>query len=294
MKMPANLKLWLQKALTPERYSRAITKLLPRKRAKSKKLCRQLLIGKKGIEIGGPSDIFKSDGLIPLYPNLGCLDNCNFSGSTTWEGVLVEGMNFCFDPRRPVGFQYIREAADLRGIESERYDFVLSSHMIEHLANPLRALHEWRRIISPNGFLVLVTPHYKGTFDHRRPVTTLEHLLEDYEQRVDEADLTHLEEVLELHDLERDPGSNGYQEFKERCLRNVEYRCIHHHVFDTEAVVQLLDKAGFELLAIEVLESYHIIATARNRVNGRCFDNSRFIGVSTGFRSKSHFVGGSL
>ena len=47
----------------------------------------------------------------------------------------------------------------------------------------------------------LVVPHKDKTFDHNRPVTSLNHLEEDLDNDVDEDDLTHLPEILELHDL---------------------------------------------------------------------------------------------
>ncbi len=291
MKMPAALKRHLQVVMTPSLYSRVTTMLLPRTTAKSTKMCRRLLVDKSGFEVGGPSCIFSADGLMPLYPVVANVDNCNFSHATTWEGELCEGLNYHFSPRRPPGFQYIREAADLAGIPSQRYDFLLSSHNIEHLANPLKALYEWRRVIVSDGILVLVVPHREGTFDWRRPVTPLAHILDDYEQGRDESDLTHLGEVLELHDLEQDAGSSGIDSFKERSLRNVENRCIHHHVFDTEAVVELMHYAGFELLAIEALPPNNIIAIGRKAPEGKSFDNSRFRGATAAFHRTSPFVG---
>ena len=49
---------------------------------------------KKGIEIGGLSQIFKDE--IPIYSILNSLDGCNFSTKTTWEGSLEEGKSYNF------------------------------------------------------------------------------------------------------------------------------------------------------------------------------------------------------
>jgi SAM-dependent methyltransferase len=38
------------------------------------------------------------------------------------------------------------------------YDWVYSSHLLEHLENPFRALREWWRILRPGGKLILVVP----------------------------------------------------------------------------------------------------------------------------------------
>jgi hypothetical protein len=60
-------------------------------------LCKELLSNKSGLEIGGLSSVFNQRGLLPVYPIIGQLDNCNFAGTTTWEGTIVEGMTFQFD-----------------------------------------------------------------------------------------------------------------------------------------------------------------------------------------------------
>ena len=46
---------------------------------------------KRGIEIGGPTGIFKEKSILPIYPVVGHLVGCNYSNSTIWEGLLKEG-----------------------------------------------------------------------------------------------------------------------------------------------------------------------------------------------------------
>lgn len=215
-----------------------------------------------GLEIGGPSPIFDRGGLLPVYRLAARIDNCNFAASTIWEGDITEGASFVFAARRAPGRQYIAEGADLHMVPSESYDFLLSSHMIEHTANPLRALREWGRLLKPGGVLILVVPHLDGTFDHRRPVTTLAHLRDDYEQGRTESDLTHVPEILALHDAAKDPGTHGMS-FEERAQRNPEMRSLHHHVFDTRLAVDAVSEAGFVPEAVEPLEPYHVVVLAR-------------------------------
>ncbi len=252
--------------------------------------CRSLFRGGAGLEIGGPSHVFKRHGLLPLYPYVGHLDNCNFGGETVWEGRISAGDTFRFHKRRRPGRQYIAEAADLKEIASARYDFVLSSHMIEHAANPLKVLEEWSRVLKDNGHLLLVLPHREGTFDHRRPVTTLAHLIEDYERRMTEADLTHLPEILELTDLSMDPDSGDAEVFRQRCENNVQNRCLHHHVFDTRLAVELVARAGLKILAVETALPHHIFILTQKPGSTLQPDNGRFSGAMPEYRLESCFA----
>jgi SAM-dependent methyltransferase len=248
-----------------------------------------LLARKVGLEIGGPSSLFSRRGLFRVYAVVGGLDNCNFAPNTIWEGVIREGSTFRYDEHHEPGRQYILEASDLAGIPSNTYDFILSSHTLEHTANPLRALQEWLRVLKEHGLLVLVLPHKDGTFDHRRPVTPLAHLIEDFERGTTEEDLTHLPEILALHDLSRDPEAGEFADFKTRSERNVENRCLHHHVFDSAAVVRLIDHLGLELHAVEPVRPYHIFAVAEKLSGGQLPHNEPFRGSSAEYRRRSPF-----
>ncbi len=241
---------------------------------------RQFFHGKNGLEIGGPSGIFSWNGLLPIYTVAERIDNCNFSNDTTWEGRIAEGATFHFDRRRIPGNQYVADATDLSRMTSASYDFVMSSHTLEHVANPLKALSEWIRVLKEGGLLVLVVPHKDGTFDHRRPVTSLTHLVEDFEQHVTEADLTHLDEILELHDLAKDTGEGDFESFKQRSKRNLENRCLHHHVFDTRLVVELTHYVELQILAVEIVKPNNIVVMAQKPVQGQDVRNDRFRGVA--------------
>jgi SAM-dependent methyltransferase len=218
----------------------------------------------QGLEIGGPSRVFAARGMLPIYPAAKRIDNVNFSNRTTWEADLREGGEFRFDRRRAPGTQWIREAVSLTGIKDQTYDFVLSSHCLEHLANPLRALREWRRVVRPGGRLVLILPDATRSFDHRRPLTTLEHLRDDFARDTTESDTTHFAEVLALHDLARDPWAGSPADFQQRMQNNADNRCIHQHVFDLELMASILTETGWRVLASERVQPIHLVAFAEN------------------------------
>ena len=51
------------------------------------------------------------------------------------------------------------DAQYMHGINDGEFDFVYSSHTLEHTINPSAALKNWWRILNPEGFLILYVPH---------------------------------------------------------------------------------------------------------------------------------------
>jgi len=225
---------------------------------------RALFEGKVGLEIGGPSKIFGRGDVLPVYPLAARVDGINFAEKTVWEGRISEGMSYRYANGK-TGHQYIGEGGVLDRIADARYDFVLSSHSLEHTANALRAVSEWKRVLKPGGAMLLVLPERRYTFDHRRPVTSFEHLLQDFEANVQEDDLTHLDEIVALHDLSRDLPAGSPEQFRARSLKNFENRCLHQHVFDAGLLRQVFAHFGIERLYEDTAPPYHIIALGTKR-----------------------------
>ena len=215
--------------------------------------------GRSGIEVGGPSGVFQRWNLWPLYPVIETLDQYNFARRTIWSGP---GPVDTLVPRvmsaEPPGRHIIGEASEMNGVHGSSYDFLLASHVLEHIANPLKALHAWAGVVKPGGTIVLVVPHRDGTFDHKRPLSTLDHILADFAADVAEDDDTHLQEILDLHDLSLDPGAGSRDAFVTRARNNIEHRSLHHHTFSTELVLKLVDRAGFRIEYVDVELPFHI------------------------------------
>lgn len=236
------------------------------KRREKRKLIKQALRfwNKTGIEIGGPSDLFKLKGQLPIYLFAAKVDGVNFSNDTLWEGKLKSGENYHYY-KGHTGYQYIAEAADLDFIEDNKYGFVLSCHSLEHVANPLKAIFGWKRILQTGGQLALVLPDKEYTFDNKRPYTTFAHILQDYQQNIGEDDTTHFEEVLALHDFSRDTFLGSMDELKTRTADNLSNRAIHHHVFSLDLVREILEYAGFEIEYQQKARPFHLITIARKK-----------------------------
>ena len=215
-----------------------------------------LFAGLSGIEIGGPSRLFRHR--LPIYSVVRDVDGVNFSDRTVWEGEIAAGRTYRYWRSR-TGHQHLLEGGDLTGIEAGRYEFCISSNCLEHLANPLGAMEEWARVVRPGGLVLIAVPDPRATFDHRRPVTTLDHVLRDRRAGTGEDDLSHLTEILELHDLSMDPPAGDAAAFRARSERNLENRCLHHHVFDAELLRGMARHAGLKVLRVDGIGSDHVL-----------------------------------
>jgi SAM-dependent methyltransferase len=219
------------------------------------------LRGKKGIEIGGPSpNVFGLRKECPLYIYAKVIDGINFHTNTVWEGKLVAGQTFNYFEGK-VGHQFIAEGSSLPEIEGNKYDFLLSSHNLEHIANPIKALLEWNRILKQAGKLILVLPNKMETFDRKRPYSTFEHLVDDWKNNTGEDDQTHLTEILKYTEFTNEPLID-VDAFRDRLANNYETRIAHHHVFDFELVEKILKFTGFRLLYQQKAPPNHLFNVA--------------------------------
>jgi len=93
--------------------------------------------------------------------------------------------------------QIISEAENLP-LHDSSFDYILSSHCLEHCPNTLKTLYEWKRVIKGDGILVLILPHGKRTFDNGRTLTNLKHHIEDYQNKVSYDDTNHWIEFINI------------------------------------------------------------------------------------------------
>ena len=196
--------------------------------------------GKYGLEIGGPTPFFNKGSFLPIYAIDQKIDICNLK--KTSENV-----------------KYVCDATDLGQIKDNTYDFVLSSHTLEHLADPLTALSQWLRVLKQGGAIILVIPDKNRTFDHLRPTTPLEHLIKDNKNRTGKDDKTHLPDILEMTDLniEDEHDENSFKEMVGRSHGD-----IHYHVFDKELIGKLLNYLMLKVLFVQDVMPHHIVCMA--------------------------------
>lgn len=66
---------------------------------------------------------------------------------------------------------------------SERFDYVVSSHNMEHLPDPIRFLQGCERILKPGGSISMAIPDRRFCFDFYRPLTDLSEWLQAYDEK---------------------------------------------------------------------------------------------------------------
>jgi len=128
------------------------------------KLFHSYLDGLKGVEIGGSAhNDFKVDVLnVDRYAEM----------DTVYKDAERELWG------RAKAVDIIAPGHELP-LEDDSFDFVLASHVIEHIPDPIAALEEWARVA--RRYIVLVVPHRDRTFDRDRPLTPLSELIERHE-----------------------------------------------------------------------------------------------------------------
>jgi hypothetical protein len=195
---------------------------------------------KSGIEFGGPTELFSNPQYgMHLYPHVH-LDGGNIIKNNYFQSNL--GSNFLYGQK--LGKQYDVDCTNEDQLKRLRkYDFIVTSHAIEHFANPIKTLKLWEKyLLKENGYILSIVPDYQYCFDRKRPLTTMEHLIEDYNTDIGEDDTTHIQEQKDLHDW----SYGGHHQFYELCEINHLTRVVHHHTFDIELVEEMFDYCGFK------------------------------------------------
>jgi SAM-dependent methyltransferase len=143
----------------------------------------------------------------------------------------------------------VGDATDMTPFANERFDFVCSSHLLEHLSDPLRAIEKWKSVLRPGGVIYCGVPNRFTIFDHRRRATSLEHLLSDYLRDIGPNDWSHLEEFLAKWDHRLDSVWNTREELAQEVAKRGS-NAIHHHVWNQRNLRGLFSLAGFETVYI--------------------------------------------
>lgn len=135
-------------------------------------LAHQLLDGLEGLEIGPAAH--NPFGLrtrnVGLGPEQDPIDHSFFQQSQLENCGRIAPIHIAAD------------AADIP-VPDGSTDFVLHSHVWEHLLHPLVALDEWVRVTKSGGYIFVIVPKREAAeSDKGRPVTSLSSLVVSYER----------------------------------------------------------------------------------------------------------------
>jgi predicted SAM-dependent methyltransferase len=126
-------------------------------------------------------------------------------------------------------------------------DFVIMTHVIEHLANPVKAIEESFRVLAIGGRLLIGVPDRDFTFDRLRDTTPFGHLWDDYMNGVTASSDAH------YLDYFKSAGPHHLLEPAERLSRSLRWardRREHSHVWTSETfrdfLVRTLDLLGYK------------------------------------------------
>ena len=153
----------------------------------------------------------------------------------------------------------IDDGEALSTIAAESQDFIVANHFLEHCENPIGTIETHLGKLKPGGILFYAVPDKRYTFDWRREVTPLEHMIADYDEGPERSRREHYDEwarlvLVEAGDSEED------QLAKARRLEADAYS-IHMHVW-TQAEFLRLILACRERLG----EPFELEAAARQEI----------------------------
>jgi SAM-dependent methyltransferase len=129
---------------------------------KESALAHKYLDGLKGIEIGGSAH------------NPFGLDTINVDYTDAIDTVFKQAeIKLCGEALK---VDIVAEANNLP-FRDETKDFIINSHLIEHLFDPISAIKEWLRVIKKGGYIFIICPHKDRIDGENRNNTTIRELI---------------------------------------------------------------------------------------------------------------------
>lgn len=202
------------------------------------KLLKQYMKNKTILDIGGPTgwliDTYKDEKI--YYFNI--------------QKLMENFLQFTNEDKN-IFFGDITNEKDLFKIKDIDFEVFLSSHVLEHIANPIKVIKNIYGKLATNGLIITVVPNKKYCWDKDREDTTFEHILNDYHNTTSEDDMCHAQESSCIIN-----GLNGWgarPNYYKEIENNNENRIIHHHVFNIETLINVHEYSNFKTLNCQYL-----------------------------------------
>lgn len=143
------------------------------------------------------------------------------------------------------------DAELLEMFEDDSQDFIITSHLFEHVGNPLALLKDCHRVLRRGGVLLLLLPDMTRTSDAKRKPTSLGHVVADYDSGARGFDDEH---VIDYLRVVRSFTGEG-PELAER-IKYERDRSFHVHCWTEDTFFPVLEYAvrdlgcGFEMVEL--------------------------------------------
>jgi len=196
----------------------------------AKKFCRG-----SGLEIGCLHTRLNVDANVRIV---------DFQDTETLRKNYKDDPNVNIDDIWPVDI--VTNAWDLSKVSDNSVDFVMSSHVLEHLPNPGTAIKEWLRVVKPGGIVFFIVPDMRYTFDSKRKLTPVSMLIEKYNLKTDKVPYEAYEEFVTMVDSH----TNKSKEYITGAYENQDN--IHVHTFTEDSIIEfcniIKDIMGFKII----------------------------------------------
>lgn len=189
-------------------------------------IAHKYLDGLQGLEIGGSAH--------------------NQFGLNTKNVDYVGTMDTCFKEAEiemcgeALPVDIVANGDDLISTFDESVDFVISSHVIEHFFDPLKALFEWKRVIKKGGYVFTIAPLKEFTPGENRNISSFDELLERHKGILKPNNI----EMIKGHKFLLD-NDNLTKVYIDMVSNNGHG---HFTVFDLDLLCKCIDYVGLEIV----------------------------------------------
>lgn len=171
-------------------------------------LAHKLLDGLRGLEIGGGAH------------NAFGLNTLNVDYTDEMTDFKLSEIKICGEYMK---VDIVASGDDLP-FKDNSVDFVISSHVIEHFYDPVKAVIEWLRVVKPGGYVYIIAPHKDRTIERdlkRTPLT----------------------EIISRHEHPNPPSKDDHQHYSTWITKDFIDICLHYR-WKIIAVQDIDDKVG--------------------------------------------------
>jgi SAM-dependent methyltransferase len=124
----------------------------------------------------------------------------------------------------------------LAEFDDDSYDFIVASHLLEHVAQPFLLVSDIYRVLKNDGILLIALPDLRNTFDNRRIPMDFEHFKKDIKLQIKIDEISHVIDYMS-NVLSINPEKMSSQE-----TQKVITESYHVHAFTDRQFVFLLNE----------------------------------------------------